>query len=494
MMDITQLITYFTIGNSHDSNIILLFIVQYLLKLLEKIKKPDFINYKNLIKLIPFRKIPFTRIIRYETITSNNQNQIPYDLQNSNNIIIQKSIFMNLKENYIQNYEECDIRLITSKDHGYVSKYNDYVISELPPNGIWIKINKDIELMNKISLVKEDSKERCINKISTLVILRSYHANGSELINKFVNDSYNFYVEKINKQYNDDKTYMYCIQNYYEDDTKDNNKLKNKKKYKRYLLSNEKTFETLFIKNKESILHILEHFVNKTGKYKIKGFPHKLGILLHGPPGTGKTSLIKAIASYTKRNIINLSLSKIKTNQELMENMFDGIYDVEGIDLPVKLGFEKTIFVIEDIDCISDIVIDRKDDKDECKNIYPHNFKEELEEIMVKKPIKDKLNLSGLLNAIDGIIDSPGRIIIMTTNHPEKLDEALIRPGRIDKNMYMGYIEYPEAISMIKHYFNCSDNKLIEFKKYFNDNKITPAQLEQKCMEYDSIKELLLNM
>jgi chaperone BCS1 len=57
----------------------------------------------------------------------------------------------------------------------------------------------------------------------------------------------------------------------------------------------------------------------------------------------------------------------------------------------------------------------------------------------------DKLDLAGLLNVLDGVVDCPNRILIMTTNHPEKLDAALIRPGRIDKIVYLGYIQAPEA-------------------------------------------------
>ena len=50
----------------------------------------------------------------------------------------------------------------------------------------------------------------------------------------------------------------------------------------------------------------------------------------------------------------------------------------------------------------------------------------------------DKLDLSGLLNVLDGVVDTPNRILVMTTNHPEKLDPALIRPGRIDKKLLLG--------------------------------------------------------
>merc|ERR1711918_34442 len=65
----------------------------------------------------------------------------------------------------------------------------------------------------------------------------------------------------------------------------------------------------------------------------------------------------------------------------------------------------------------------------------------------------DKLDLAGLLNVLDGVVDSPNRIVIMTTNHPEKLDPALIRPGRINKQILMGYLQPPDALKMVEHYF-----------------------------------------
>src|SRR5690349_13652291 len=124
----------------------------------------------------------------------------------------------------------------------------------------------------------------------------------------------------------------------------------------------------MFFPSKVELLQIVDHFMNKTSKYAIKGYPHKLGLLLYGPPGTGKTSLIKALANYTNRNIVSVSLSKIRTNQQLMDIVFNTNYVLTGETLSVKLGFEKTIFVFEDIDCASNVVLRRTTEETDKKS------------------------------------------------------------------------------------------------------------------------------
>jgi chaperone BCS1 len=117
---------------------------------------------------------------------------------------------------------------------------------------------------------------------------------------------------------------------------------------------------------------------------------------------------------------------------------------------------------------------------------------------------KDKLNLSGLLNVLDGVVDTPERILIMTTNHPEQLDPALIRPGRIDKKILLGYMSPTNIMMMIEHYFqeiveslNKDQRARINLAVLGDANQglpavnLTPAQLEQLAAENDDIEGMI---
>lgn len=131
--------------------------------------------------------------------------------------------------------------------------------------------------------------------------------------------------------------------------------------YQQYLLSDEKTFDSLFFPEKREFLQLLEDFLGRRGKFAVPGFPKKLGFLLDGPPGCGKTSLIKALATYTKRHIVSIPLEKVRSNQQLMNIMFDLNFPVLGHqDGGHKLKMEEVIFAMEDIDCASRVVYARK--------------------------------------------------------------------------------------------------------------------------------------
>uniref|UniRef100_A0A383VPB5 AAA+ ATPase domain-containing protein n=1 Tax=Tetradesmus obliquus TaxID=3088 RepID=A0A383VPB5_TETOB len=296
--------------------------------------------------------------------------------------------------------------------------------------------------------------------------------------------------------------------------------------YRRYKLSDDKSFDNLFHAEKEELLNLVDAFMHKRGKFAIKGYPHKLGFLLHGPPGTGKTSFIKALACHSKRSIISIPLSRIKTNQQLMDMMFDQRVQVEGEDMKIPLPFSKTIFVMEDVDAASHVVQKRDSGSALAASLASlmgpqasSKTKAAAKDADIDDDVKagssdkaaaagadaagmgmgmggaggrDTLNLAGLLNVLDGVVDTPGRLIVMSTNHPEKLDPALIRPGRINKKVYMGNLAAAEALAMVQHYFAdispCQQQQLLHS---WVDGVVSPAALEALCAEHEKVEGLL---
>ncbi|KAK9129808.1 hypothetical protein Sjap_010295 [Stephania japonica] len=158
---------------------------------------------------------------------------------------------------------------------------------------------------------------------------------------------------------------------------------------------------------KRELLEDLNRFVRMQEFYRRVGKPWKRGYLLHGPPGTGKSSLLRAIANYLKFDIYELNLATIKSDSELRKHL-----------LATK---NKSILAFEDIDCSSELH-DRKNGK----------------RIQAKD---NQVTLSGLLSILDGLWPTFGdeRIIIFTTNHKDWLEPALLRPGRMDMHVHMSY-------------------------------------------------------
>ena len=157
--------------------------------------------------------------------------------------------------------------------------------------------------------------------------------------------------------------------------------------------------------------------------YSNRGIPYRRGYLLHGPPGTGKSSLSFAIAGYFKLKIYIVSLNSPSMNEENLGTLFG--------ELP-----KQCVVLLEDIDTagLTNTRQAPTEDSEPAKPlvttlpgttvINPNN--------PPKENPNGRISLSALLNVIDGVSSSEGRVLIMTTNHMEKLDAALIRPGRVD--------------------------------------------------------------
>ena len=149
---------------------------------------------------------------------------------------------------------------------------------------------------------------------------------------------------------------------------------------------------------KDRIIGDIHSFLDSEEWYNQRGLPYRRGFLLKGAPGCGKTSLVIVLAGYFDLDLYVLNMGSIMSDGALYEAV---------LDVP-----DKSILLIEDIDAIS------------ATNNRSSKSK--------KVKATDAVTMSGFLNAIDGAVTRDGRILIMTTNYPDKIDPAVIRPGRAD--------------------------------------------------------------
>jgi hypothetical protein len=224
-----------------------------------------------------------------------------------------------------------------------------------------------------------------------------------------------------------------------------------------------KTFDNMFFKQKNDLKERLEFFQNNENEYKRLGIPYTLGIMFHGDPGTGKTSAIKSIANYTGRHLIIVPLKHIKKIDTLKTIMTSSM--ISNFNVP----FEKRIYVFEEIDCSgwADIIRSRKL-KDICDNSACS------EDNKSKEP-EIQVTLGEFLELLDGVVEIPGRIIIMTTNHPEDVDPAIMRPGRIDMKIHFTKMRRQDIADMYKLWFSYEIPKWV-FEK-LEDGAFSQAEL-----------------
>ncbi|XP_059624669.1 AAA-ATPase At5g17750-like [Cornus florida] len=225
-------------------------------------------------------------------------------------------------------------------------------------------------------------------------------------------------------------------------------------------LQHPSTFDTLAMDPdlKKAVIDDLDRFVERKDFYKKVGKAWKRGYLLYGPPGTGKSSLVAAMANYLKFDVYDLQLMNSKSDSSLRK-----IFLATG---------NRSILVIEDIDCSVELP-DR-----------------ELVSPAGSEPRKrnPQFTLSGLLNFIDGLWSSCGdeRIIIFTTNNKEKLDPALLRPGRMDMHIHMSYCTFHGFKFLASNYLDIHGgcHRLYpQIEELIATTNVTPAEVAEELMK-----------
>jgi hypothetical protein len=407
--------------------------------------------------------------------------------------------------------------------------FEEFFIAQTSPiyldNGVCIYPS----ISNKNDQEEDDFSKKGI-KITKYSILVTYNKLESCDDNlKFLLDLYNKlkleYLEIKESNINSDKQYVYMFGS-----KKESNVL-----FNRYSIKNEtKKIEHMYFPEKQKFINEINFFLENKDYYIKKGKSYRKIILAYGEPGCGKTSLLTSLLNLTfcskgkyPRQLIHLKLDKL-TRKDLMDILFKETLYLESANEEecVKIPFDRRIYYIEEMDgykithkrnmSISNlyekndenksILMENSDsdsdsddnitDNDSDTEIYGNTTKAKLLNKQLKKfinkPTKDSdsLGIQDLLEALDGIPSMKhGEIIYMTTNHIDKIDDALKRPGRVNHLIHFKKLTKNMLIEQVETYYeDIIDKNIVEKIK---SDIYTPAEIELICDSNDNIENAI---
>uniref|UniRef100_A0A1B6D208 Mitochondrial chaperone BCS1 n=2 Tax=Clastoptera arizonana TaxID=38151 RepID=A0A1B6D208_9HEMI len=199
----------------------------------------------------------------------------------------------------------------------------------------------------------------------------------------------------------------------------------------------------------DRIVADIKEFIQNPSWYSDRGIPYRRGYLLHGPPGCGKSSFITALAGELDFGICVLNLSERGLTDDRLNHL-------------LSVAPQNTIILLEDIDA----AFASREDTKQVANAYEG---------------LNRVTFSGLLNCLDGVASTEARIVFMTTNYLDRLDPALIRPGRVDMKEYVGYCSQHQLKQMFYRFYKSETGNAAErFAQTVSECKrpVSPAQIQ----------------
>jgi len=267
---------------------------------------------------------------------------------------------------------------------------------------------------------------------------------STTILKKYIEDIHYLINERLTTKQNALKIFR---MNFDETKGKDKKKKIQFQGWKKYICLTNKTIKNTILSKsvKVGFLDALEEFINSPEKYKIRGMPYKIGFALYGEPGCGKTSIVKAIAHHYNIPIFIINLDVIKNNDTLVK--------VTNMISSCVISGKLHILLFEDID--------------RCK-LFNNNYYDE-----------KNISMNTLLNVLDGVDETHGRINILSANNLSKLltDKALCRPGRIDKVIHLTHCCNDQIMKIIDIFFPGEGHKCKGL--LVKDIIVTPATLTQ---------------
>ncbi|KAF9556916.1 P-loop containing nucleoside triphosphate hydrolase protein [Agrocybe pediades] len=220
----------------------------------------------------------------------------------------------------------------------------------------------------------------------------------------------------------------------------------------------------------KSLIDDAREFIKSEAWYTRAGIPHRRGYLLYGPPGTGKSSTIYAVAGELGLEIYSLSLAA-------------GFVDDSFLARAVSSIPKRAIFLIEDIDCAFPSREDEEADTASAHLAIASGMNQFGMGMHAGRRPRSSVTLSGLLNVLDGVGSEEGKLFFATTNYIDRLDSALLRPGRIDKKIQYKLATKAQAAALFLRFYPPESLSL-------NTDKPNPTQFtDEKEMGKEKEKE-----